>query len=105
MDKQTPLLDERAVAVADRSYRLAWIVLAFGCLIDITVRGLVLKDAFCWDILGLVAVSSAVGTIYTLIKRVQVFSRRLLLAMVLISAIGGVIFAVAAVLLKRFWHS
>jgi hypothetical protein len=55
--------DERTVAVENASYRLGYMVLAFGILLSVAYRGLVLQEA-SWDLLALVVVSGLVTAIY-----------------------------------------
>lgn len=65
--------DERTVLVENQSYRLAYIILLFGVLIDGSLRSMVdngrLPDPWGlftsnWDLLGLAIISSVVGTAY-----------------------------------------
>ena len=101
MNDRPPIRDERTVAVVDTSSRFAYMVLAFGVMIIAVVRGLVFGQV-CWDLLGLVWVSSLVATVYQRVKHVQVFSRRQSLLMVLTTMVAGAAAAIAlALLLKR----
>ena len=100
MADEPVILDERARAVADTGSRWAYMLLSFGVLIDATVRGVV-RDEAAWDLLGLVFVSSAVGSLYMRFKRVQVLPRRFLLILMILSAVVGLVVAVGAVLLTR----
>lgn len=107
MNKEPVIVDERVRAVRNASGHLAYIVLAFGLMIDVVVRGLVGDKAGNWenwDLLGLVFVSSAVGTIYQRTKHgVVVCPRRVWMMMLIVGFVGLVVSSVA-VLLQRFWH-
>ena len=94
MAKESFIRDERTVAVADRSYRVACLVLTFGLLIDVAVRGLILREA-SWDLLALVVAASAVASVYQRFKHVQVLPRRWTLWLVLISTVVATAIAVA----------
>lgn len=99
MNEQPVIRDERTIAVADTSHRFAYIVLAFGVLIAATVRGLAFHQA-CWDLLGLVVVSSAVGVAYQRVKHVEVLPRRGLIWLALLSAVVAAAIAIALALLR-----
>jgi hypothetical protein len=100
MTKEPFIRDERTVAVADRSYRLACLVLTFGLLIDVAVRGLMLREA-PWDLLALVVLASGVATVYQRVKHVQVLPRWWSLWLVVISTVVASAIAVAVQFLKR----
>ena len=100
MNNKPMIRDERTVAVADTSSRFAYMVLAFGVLITVAVRALAFRQA-CWDLLGLVIVSSAVATVYQRAKHVQVLPRHLLLLVVLIGMVVGLAAALAAMMLLK----
>jgi hypothetical protein len=70
MTRQTPLEgDERAVAIAGAAYRLAYSVLIMALLIDVVVRGYVLKED-AWDLLALLIASGGVVSLFKWIKHV-----------------------------------
>jgi hypothetical protein len=94
---QQPVIDERAVAVAGGSHRLAWMVLFFGCLIDIVVRGLVLNE-IAWDLVALALASSVVGGLYMRAKNVQMLSRRQTLVLLIGAVVAAAVAAMFAVL-------
>lgn len=92
MKKEPVILDERAFAVAGVSYRLAWMVLAFGVLASVAVRSLVLHQA-AWDLLALVVVSGWVSYLYQRAKHVRVLPRHWALLTVVIGAVVGLVVA------------
>ena len=63
MDNQHVTRDERTVAIENAICRLACTILMFGVLLSATLRAWLLNQA-CWDLLGLVALSSGVATFY-----------------------------------------
>jgi hypothetical protein len=106
MDKQFPLRDERAVAVKNASYKYAYLVLAFGCLIDVIVRGLAYGDN-SRDLMWLLGVSGVVSIFYQRVKRV---GPQLPWRVWLVAALGGMVVWILGIMaflaLKRwFWHS
>lgn len=86
--------DERTFAVADTSYRFAYSVLAFGVLLAAAARGLFFREA-CWELLGLVVVSSAVASVYQRVKQVRVLPPRRWLWISLLSAVVAVAIGLA----------
>ena len=70
MTQQPPLEgDERAVAISGAAYRLAYSMLVMALLIDVVVRGYILKED-AWDLLALVIASGGVMSLFKWIKRV-----------------------------------
>ena len=61
----TPLVqrDERTVAFENAGYRWAYLVLSFGLLMLVAYRSFA-RHEHPWDLLGLVVVGGAVGTVY-----------------------------------------
>jgi len=89
--------DERTIVVENASYRLGYIILLFGVLLDVLLRGLVRRGtlpdpmslvADNWDLLGLAIVSSGVATAYQGVHRTlgHIRGRRILLTMVAAAA-------------------
>lgn len=93
MTAESIMRDERTVAIENRSYRLAYLLLSFGLLISTAWRGFVLKES-SWDLLALVIAGGAVTSIYQ--GREQVLTRR----WTIVSAVAVTIaFVLGAVLL------
>lgn len=63
MKTGTVLEDERTVAIANASYRWAYLVLSYGLLLAVAYRGFV-RDEASWDLLALVMIGGAVSTFY-----------------------------------------
>ena len=55
--------DERTVSVENASYRLSYMLLSFGILLDVMYRGQVRHES-AWDLFALVVVSGALGRAY-----------------------------------------
>lgn len=90
MTNQGVTRDERTLVVENASYRLAYLVLSFGLLLIVAYRGLV-RDESSWDLLALVMLGGMVTTFYQATQRV--FTRRSLLAGVLVAAVAAVVAA------------
>jgi hypothetical protein len=63
MFKSSKDKDERAIAVENSSFSLAYKVIAFAILVDVIYRSLVLKEV-SWDLLGIVILGGLVATLY-----------------------------------------
>ena len=94
MNKQPVIIDERTVAVVDTSLRFAYTILSFGVLIVTAVRGFFFHQE-CWDLMGLVVISSSVATIYQRVKHIPVLPRGTGIRPVLIAAVIAIAIAVA----------
>lgn len=63
MKNQADLRDERYYAVENASYRIGYIILAFGLLVLIVIRAIAFQESN-WDLFALVILSSFAATIY-----------------------------------------
>ena len=94
------LIDERMRLVANESCTLAYILLQFGLLIVVIVRGLAYGQN-CWDIMGLVMGSSLVAVVFQRAKHVWLLPRgRLLWAMLLSGFIAMIVATVLVLIMK-----
>jgi hypothetical protein len=93
MRNEPVMRDERTVAVENASYRLAYTLLAFGVLLSVAYRGLVLEQSG-WDLLGLVIVSSGVATFYQGVHKT--LPARWLRTAALIAVAAGILAALLA---------
>lgn len=98
MNNKPVIRDERTDAVVGTGCRLAFLVLSFGVLIIAFVRTLALGQA-CWDLFGLYFVSNCVLLVHQRVKHAQVISWR----WILLFALAGAAFGVAASLLRRYF--
>jgi hypothetical protein len=99
MNSKPVIRDERTDAVVGTSCRLAWLVLYFGVLIIAAVRLLAFRQV-CLDLLGVVFVSSVVGIVYQLVKRVQVVPWRWVLLFALAPMVVGLAIALLQLLTR-----
>jgi hypothetical protein len=83
MKNQPVLHDERTVMVENASYRLGFMVLSYGLLIIVTLRGFIYKESN-WDLMALVILASLITTAYQGLH--QILSKR-----------WGYLFAVTAI--------
>lgn len=90
--------DERELAVDHAADRLSYLVLSFGVLVVVAIRGLVAEEA-SWDLLALVIVAGAAGTLYRV--RAGAAGRRWFAAAGLAAVLAGVIGAALAVGILR----
>lgn len=88
--------DERTVAVENASYRWAFILLTYALLVDVIYRGAVRQEA-AWDLLAMVIVVGLVCTFYQ--ARQKIMPQGWVMKALLIAGIGGLVAAVAAVLM------
>ncbi len=98
-DNPETLRDERTVAVENAGYKLGYIVLLFGAMLLVVVRGLLFDEA-AWDLLGLVLLSSWVATFYQM--RRKIISWRMIKPVIWIGVASGVVAAVTAALLALY---
>lgn len=63
MNDKPLLRDERAISVENASYRVAYILVAYGLLIIIAVRSIFYQQSN-WDLMALVIVSGLASTAY-----------------------------------------
>jgi hypothetical protein len=90
-------IDERTVAVADRSSRWALNFISFALLLDIMYRAAVRKEA-AWDLFALLGVSGAISIVY--LARHEVLGQLIGWKVAIIAlVVAGVVAAVAAVIL------
>lgn len=97
MTIQQPVVrDERTVAFENASYKWAWSFLAFSLLIDGVYRGIARHEA-AWDLLALVIVSSAIGTVYQ--ARRRILGPSWVWKGILIAGIAGILSAITVYIL------
>jgi len=89
--------DEREIAIDNAADRLSYLVLAYGILVIVGLRGL--NGEASWDLLALVVIAGAVGLAYRL--RQRVVTRPWLVLMVGSLVGAGLLAAVIAAGLPR----
>ena len=90
--------DEREVSIDRAADRLAYVVLAFGVLVIVAYRGLVLDEA-SWDLLALVVATGFVGLGYRIWKHAASVSWTLVVAIT--AGVAAVVAVVLALLRLR----
>ena len=94
--KDNPIVrDERSTAVENASYRWGFMVLSFGLLVLVTVRGFLYQESN-WDLMGLVILGSLVTTAYQ--ARYRILNRN----WIYLGIICAVIAAVVALIISLF---
>jgi hypothetical protein len=73
MNKQPVIRDERYYAVENASFRIGYLILAFGLLLLIVIRSIVYRESN-WDLFALIVISSFAATIYQFVHKIVVFS-------------------------------
>ncbi|MFO0808730.1 MAG: hypothetical protein U0746_08925 [Gemmataceae bacterium] len=90
----TPLVqrDERTVAIENAGYRWGYLVLSFGLLVLVAYRSFVNQES-PWDLLLLVVLGGAVGTVYQGWHRVlsKSWAVTSLLAVVSAALVAGIV--------------
>jgi hypothetical protein len=89
--------DERTTAVDNAGYRLAYLILSFGLLVDVAVRSFVRGQA-SWDLFALIVLAGAVHAIYQAWHRV-LYKRWIV--MTAVTMIAAAIVAAGTVLLRH----
>jgi hypothetical protein len=97
MKDQPVLHDERTVMVENASYRLGFMILSYGLLIIVALRGFFYKESN-WDLMALVILAGGFTTAYQGFH--QIFSKRWVYVFA-ITAIIAVVVAVGIVVLTK----
>ncbi|MCX7681969.1 MAG: hypothetical protein N2508_08430 [Anaerolineae bacterium] len=98
MSEQPVVRDERTTAVENASYRLAYTVLSFGALVIVAWRALFLRQPL-WDLIALVCLTSVLATAYQAVH--NIFTRRVVVLMVILMVLSFLIAAVLVLLIAR----
>ena len=91
--------DERTVAVENASYKWSFIFLIFTLFIDVIYRGLIRQEA-AWDLLALVIVGSAIGTVYQVRQKALPYNRAW--PFIFILSLGSIIGAIVVLIMLWF---
>lgn len=97
MTPPPPARDERTTAIENAGYRWSYLVLSFGLLVIVAMRGLV-HDEEPWDLLVLVLLGGAVNAGYQAWHRVLFQRWFVLAAMTMVTA---ALLSALLVLLRR----
>lgn len=100
--KDEPIIrDERFYAVENASYRLGFLILAFGTMTLVVIRSILFHQTN-WDFFILVVISSAAATIYQIRNKIQSYSMKSLLLLMLIVLVASVVAGLLIVIFKTW---
>ncbi len=94
MTQTPPVRDERTTSIENAGYRWSYLLLSFGLLAIVAVRGLS-RGEQPWDLLVLVLLGGAVNSVY------QVMHRVLYRRWILMAALTAIAAMVLAALMTR----
>lgn len=97
MNEQSIVRDERTTAVENQSYRIGYMIMAFGLLAIVAYRGFFRQESN-WDLLGLVVVSSGAATLYQGMNKI--FTPRTIAMMVVTGVVAAALAAVLGLVLR-----
>ncbi len=93
--------DERYYSVENASYRIGYMILAFGTMVLVVIRSLLYQQSN-WDFFGLVWISSMVATVYQLRHKILPYTSKSFILMIAIIVLGSAAFAAAIVLARTY---
>jgi hypothetical protein len=91
--------DERTMSVENQSYRIGYLILDFGILIDIMYRAFMFNES-AWDLFGIIFLGGIVTTIYQCNNKI--LTKNWVKSTVLISLLSAFV-AVAMVILFKLY--
>ncbi len=98
--KPEPIIrDERFYAVENASYRIGYLILAFGTLGLLVIHSFLFQQSN-WDFFALVIVSSLAATFYQLRHKILPYTSKSFLLMLVLIPVVAAVAAAAVVLLK-----
>ena len=100
MKPQPIIRDERYYAVENASYRIGYLILAFGTLVLIVIRSILYQQSN-WDFFGLVILSSFAATFYQLRHKILPYTSKSFYLMFVLVLLVSAAAAIAVVLLKN----
>jgi hypothetical protein len=101
MKSDQTIRDERFYSVENASYRIGYMILAFGTMALVAIRGLLFQQSN-WDFFALVWISSMVATAYQLRHKILPINSRSFYLTLAIIAIGSAVIAAAIVLARTY---
>jgi hypothetical protein len=99
MMKPPIVRDERYYTVENASYRIGYLILAFGLLVLIIVRSIAYHESN-WDLFALVVISGFAATIYQAAHKVITFSWRLIYYFIAIALLAAIVAYIVTTLAK-----
>jgi hypothetical protein len=95
MKNQPIVRDERYFAVENASFRIGYLILAFGSMVLIVIRSILFQQSN-WDFFALIIISSLAATIYQAKNKIISMSWKwvyLMIAAAILAAIFTYVFA------------
>jgi hypothetical protein len=100
MMKNPPVVrDERYYAVENASFRIGYMIIAYGLLLLIVFRSIAYHESN-WDLFALVIISSFAATIYQIIHKTITISRKLIYFFIAITLLAAIVSAIIVLLAK-----
>lgn len=99
MPEQPIIHDERYYAVENASYRIGFMIMAFGLLILIVIRSIVYQESN-WDPFALVIIASGMATIYQAVHKIIHFSWKYVYYAIAAALLAAVVVYIAATFSK-----
>ena len=89
MKNQPIVRDERYFAVENASFRIGYLILAFGSMVLIILRSILFQQSN-WDFFVLIIISSLAATIYQVRNKIISMSRKWVYIMIASAILGAV---------------
>jgi uncharacterized membrane protein len=99
MKDQSILRDERYYSVENASYRIGYIILAFGLLVVIIIRSIAFQES-SWDLFALLIISGFAATLYQAAHKIISFSWKWLYFFLGITLLAAAVAYILATLAK-----
>ncbi len=101
MKSEPVIRDERYFAVENASFKIGYVILAFGTMVLVVIRSLLFQQS-SWDFFGLVWVSSLVATIYQIRHKTLPYTEKSFYLLIAAILLGSAVAAIAAVLIRTY---
>jgi hypothetical protein len=99
MNKPPVVRDERYYVVENASFRIGYMIIAYGVLLLIVFRSIAYHETN-WDLFALVIISSFAATIYQIIHKTITISRKLIYFFIAITLLAAIVSAIIVLLAK-----
>ena len=91
--------DERYYSVENASFRIGYMILAFGTMALVAIRGFLFQQNN-WDFFALVWVSSLVATVYQVRHKILPYTSRSFYIVIAVTLMGSAALAAGIILVK-----
>jgi hypothetical protein len=99
MNKPPVVRDERYYVVENASFRIGYMIIAYGVLLLIVFRSIAYHETN-WDLFALVIISSFAATIYQMVHKTITVSRKWIYFFVAITLLAAIVSAIIVLLAK-----